>query len=313
MSGVPGASGPRKDLPGRVTHHSDKACVEDREGANHCLCRIGDYVMAADATEQTTAAKAESAIQAMYRGAGKDRAAVYTGTIEEIGRWSDGSGSVVFRFTFGDHPSAFAGQWPEWAYQVARDAFLYGKQIMVVTPAPPDGQPDGDKLLSVRLVLPLHPPHQDPQPAPRRPLTRKTPAAPSAGADASRSISARPATRTPLVQARPARSESRPAPRSRRRERSGEERIPRADARARDAARVAPARGLPRLPRHQRRRHRRDGRSSRTRVRPAHVTHGLGHPSTRAAAAASTSTSSADHGMNSKTGNFAGANRAPLA
>ena len=165
---------PRKDLPGRVTHHSDKACVEDREGANHCLCRIGDYVMAADATEQTTAAKAESAIQAMYKGAGKDRAAVYTGTIEEIGRWSDGSGSVVFQFTFGDHPSTFAGQWPEWAYQVARDAYLYGKQIMVVTPAPPDGQPDGDKLLSVRLTLPLHPPHQDPQPAPRRPLTSES-------------------------------------------------------------------------------------------------------------------------------------------
>jgi hypothetical protein len=108
--------------------------------------------MAADATEQATAAKAGAAIQAMYGGAGKDRAALYTGTIEEIGRWSDGSESVVFQFTFGGHRSTFAGPWPEWAYQVARDAFLYGKQIVVVTPAPPDGE----KLLSVRLTLPLH-------------------------------------------------------------------------------------------------------------------------------------------------------------
>jgi len=38
-------------------------------------------VAAADASEQTTAAKAGAAIQAMYRGAGKDRAALYTGTI----------------------------------------------------------------------------------------------------------------------------------------------------------------------------------------------------------------------------------------
>jgi hypothetical protein len=72
--------------------------------------------MAADATEEATAAKAGAAIQAMYGGAGKDRAALYTGTIEEIGRWSDGSGSVVFQFTFGGHRSTFAGPWPEWAY-----------------------------------------------------------------------------------------------------------------------------------------------------------------------------------------------------
>jgi len=108
--------------------------------------------MAADAAEQAAAAKAESAIPAGYRGAGQDRAAVYTGTIEEIGRWPDGTGSVVFQFNFGGHLSTFEGQWPEWAYLVARDAFLYGKQIVVLTPAPPDGRPDGEKLLSVRLI-----------------------------------------------------------------------------------------------------------------------------------------------------------------
>ena len=43
-------------------------------------------------------------------------------------------------------------------------AFLYDKQVQVVA----DGQPDGDKLLSVNIFLPLHPPHQGPQPAPRQ-------------------------------------------------------------------------------------------------------------------------------------------------
>jgi hypothetical protein len=46
-------------------------------------------------------------------------------------------------------------------------AYLYDKQIQVVA----DGQPDGDKLLSVNLILPLHSPHQGPQPAPHGPLT----------------------------------------------------------------------------------------------------------------------------------------------
>ena len=46
---------------------------------------------------------------------------------------------------------------------------------------------------------------------------------------------------------------------------------------------------------------------------PACRGHGFGNPSTPATAAASTSASSADHGIDSKTGNFAGANRAPLA
>jgi hypothetical protein len=161
----------RNDLPGRVTHHCDKACVEDRECAYHCLCRIGDYAMAADATEQTTAAKTESASQTMYRGAGKVAGTVvagtvvagtvYAGTIVEIGRKSDGSRSVVFRSS----SSTFDTQWPKWAYQIAMAAFLYDKQIQVIA----DGQPDGDKLLSVKLFLPLHPPHQGPQPAPRAP------------------------------------------------------------------------------------------------------------------------------------------------
>lgn len=140
----------RDDLPGRVTHHCDKARVEDREGAYHCLCRIGDYAIAADATEQTTAAETESASQTTYRGAGKEPVNVYAWNIVQIGRRSGGSRSVVSRTT----SSTFDTQWPEWAYKIAMAAYRYDKQIQVVA----DGQPDGDKLLSVNLILPLHPP-----------------------------------------------------------------------------------------------------------------------------------------------------------
>ena len=122
--------------------------------------------MAADAAEQTTAAKTESASQSMYRGAGQERVNLYAGDIVQIGRRSDGSRRVVFRST----SSTFDTQWPKWAYQIAMAAYLYDKQIQVVA----DGQPDGDKLLSVNLILPLHSPHQGPQPyAP--PLRRGAP------------------------------------------------------------------------------------------------------------------------------------------
>jgi hypothetical protein len=46
---------------------------------------------------------------------------------------------------------------------------------------------------------------------------------------------------------------------------------------------------------------------------PACRGYGFGNPSTPATAAASTSISAAHDGMNVKTGNFAGANRVPLA
>jgi hypothetical protein len=144
---------PRNDLPGRVTHLYDKACAEDREGAYRCLCRIGDYAMAADATEQTSTAGTVIA------------GTVYAGTIEQLGRKSDGSRRVVFRTS----SSTFDTQWPKWAYQIAMAAFLYDKQVQVIA----DGQPDGDKLRSVNIFLALHPPHQGPQPALHRPLTSK--------------------------------------------------------------------------------------------------------------------------------------------
>ena len=109
--------------------------------------------MAADATEQTSTAGTVIA------------GTVYAGTIEQLGRKSDGSRRVVFRTS----SSTFDTQWPKWAYQIAMAAFLYDKQVQVIA----DGQPDGDKLLSVNIFLPLHPPHQGPQPALHRPLTSK--------------------------------------------------------------------------------------------------------------------------------------------
>jgi hypothetical protein len=95
--------------------------------------------MAADATEQTSTAGTVIA------------GTVYAGTIEQLGRKSDGSRRVVFRTS----SSTFDTQWPKWAYQIAMAAFLYDKQVQVVA----DGQPDGDKLPSVNIFLPLHPPH----------------------------------------------------------------------------------------------------------------------------------------------------------
>ena len=80
---------------GRVTHHYDKACVED-PGKYCCLCRVGDYAMAADATEQTSTAGTVIA------------GTVYAGTIEQLGRKSDGSRRVVFRTS----SSTFDTQWP---------------------------------------------------------------------------------------------------------------------------------------------------------------------------------------------------------
>ena len=88
---------------------------------------------------------------------------MYAGNIDQIGRRSDGSRRVMFRSA----SSTFDTQWPKWAYQIAMTAYLYDKQIQVVA----DGQPDGDKLLSVNLILPIHPPHQGSQPAHHRPLT----------------------------------------------------------------------------------------------------------------------------------------------
>lgn len=107
--------------------------------------------MAADATEQTSTAGTVIA------------GTVYAGTIGQLGRRSDGSRRVVFRTA----SSTFDTQWPKWAYQIAMAAFLYDKQLQVIA----DGQPDGDKLLSVNILLPLLRPHQGSQPAFRRPLT----------------------------------------------------------------------------------------------------------------------------------------------
>lgn len=43
----------------------------------------------------------------------------------------------------------FSSHWPEWAYSIAKDAFLYNKKVWVIYEG---GTPWGDKLLQVHLV-----------------------------------------------------------------------------------------------------------------------------------------------------------------
>jgi hypothetical protein len=66
------------------------------------------------------------------------------GRIGSIGRYSDGSGSVEFYVSGG---SGYGSAWPEWAFDLARDALLHGKQVRVIA----TGDPYGDNLVQVDL------------------------------------------------------------------------------------------------------------------------------------------------------------------
>jgi hypothetical protein len=69
---------------------------------------------------------------------------VTVGRIGSIGRYSDGSGSVEFYVSGG---SGYGSAWPEWAFDLARDALLHGKQVRVIA----RGDPYGENLVQVDL------------------------------------------------------------------------------------------------------------------------------------------------------------------
>jgi len=69
---------------------------------------------------------------------------VMVGRIGSIGRYSDGSGSVEFYVSGG---SGYGSAWPEWAFDLARDALLHDKKVRVIA----KGDPYGDNLVQVDL------------------------------------------------------------------------------------------------------------------------------------------------------------------
>jgi hypothetical protein len=69
---------------------------------------------------------------------------VTVGRIGSVGRYSDGSGSVEFYVSGG---SGYGSEWPEWAFELARDALLHDKQVRVIA----TGDPYGGNLVQVDL------------------------------------------------------------------------------------------------------------------------------------------------------------------
>jgi hypothetical protein len=70
----------------------------------------------------------------------------FFGTITIMGRMSSGKSAV----TFLDSSSnlSWGSEWPQWAYELARDALLGGKRVLVVS----NGDPSGPNLIAVLLL-----------------------------------------------------------------------------------------------------------------------------------------------------------------
>lgn len=69
------------------------------------------------------------------------------GRIVLAGRTSSGNTWVQFN---ADGGSGYASTWPEWAFDLAKDALLYGKKVWVIS----DGSPFGSNLSQVLLYAP---------------------------------------------------------------------------------------------------------------------------------------------------------------
>jgi hypothetical protein len=78
------------------------------------------------------------------RAAARFGLTVAVGRIGSIGRYADGSGSVEFYVSGG---SGYGSEWPEWAFDLARDALLHSKQGRVIA----KGDPYGENLVQVDL------------------------------------------------------------------------------------------------------------------------------------------------------------------
>jgi hypothetical protein len=69
------------------------------------------------------------------------------GRVVLAGRTSSGSTWVQFNV---DNAGGYASTWPEWAFEIAKDALLTGKKIWVLA----NGDPFGSNLVNVLLYAP---------------------------------------------------------------------------------------------------------------------------------------------------------------
>lgn len=67
-----------------------------------------------------------------------------TGTIAFAGQQATGSYSVQYN----DQNGGFSSAWPQWAYELAKDALLAGKRVWVAS----NGSPFGSNLVFVYLL-----------------------------------------------------------------------------------------------------------------------------------------------------------------
>lgn len=67
-----------------------------------------------------------------------------TGTIAFAGQRATGT----FAVQFNDSNGGFSSTWPQWAFELAKDALLHGKRVWVGS----NGQPFGGNLVFVHLL-----------------------------------------------------------------------------------------------------------------------------------------------------------------
>lgn len=71
----------------------------------------------------------------------------YSGRILHAGVQNSAGVKNYFVSFQADDGTSRAGEWPKWAYSVARDALLHGKRVQLVA----DGTPDGPNLLWIAI------------------------------------------------------------------------------------------------------------------------------------------------------------------
>jgi hypothetical protein len=71
---------------------------------------------------------------------------VYTGTIAFAGQDSSGIYQVQFNDT--NSNTGYSSAWPQWAFELAKDALLAGKEVWVIA----NGDPFGTNLLDVFIL-----------------------------------------------------------------------------------------------------------------------------------------------------------------
>lgn len=71
---------------------------------------------------------------------------VYVGTIAFAGQ--DSSGDYLVQFNDTSSNTGYSSAWPQWAFELAKDALLAGKDVWVIA----NGDPFGSNLLDVLIL-----------------------------------------------------------------------------------------------------------------------------------------------------------------